>query len=137
MLVSKNLLIKHGIKPSFQRTKILDYLLTKKNHPNADIIYKDLHKELSTLSLTTVYNTLKLFEKKKLLKVLNIFENEQRFDFINNEHAHFACKKCKRIFDVELKEKICKKVCDKVVHSITDTHIYFKGYCKKCGGSDE
>ena len=51
---------KEGIQPSYHRLKILEYLQAYRTHPTVDIIYKNLSKEIKTLSKTTVYNTLKL-----------------------------------------------------------------------------
>ena len=47
----------HEIKPSFQRMRIFEYLITHRNHPTVEMIYKSLVKEIPTLSKTTVYNT--------------------------------------------------------------------------------
>ncbi len=63
-------LLNAGIKPSYQRIKIYEYIFNNNIHPTVDNIYKKLLKEIPTLSKTTVYNTLKLFE---------VLLNAQRF----------------------------------------------------------
>ena len=55
----------NGIKPSYQRMKIYEFLLQNRIHPTVDTIYRALNKEIPTLSKTTVYNTLNLFIEKK------------------------------------------------------------------------
>ncbi len=45
-----------GIQPSYHRLKILEYMMNHRTHPTVDIIYKNLSKEIPTLSKTTVYN---------------------------------------------------------------------------------
>ena len=50
-----------GIKPSYQRVKILERLLADKSHPTVSDIYLDLVDEIPSLSKTTVYNTLNIF----------------------------------------------------------------------------
>ena len=39
----------------------MNYLITKRNHPTAEMIYLELVNEIAGLSKTTVYNTLNLF----------------------------------------------------------------------------
>ena len=52
---------KRKIHPSYQRLRILDYLYKNQYHPTAEQIFKDLQREIPTLSKTTIYNTLNLF----------------------------------------------------------------------------
>lgn len=50
-------LSEHRISPSHQRIKILQYLYAEPCHPTVDHIFHHLHKEIPTLSKSTVYNT--------------------------------------------------------------------------------
>ncbi len=124
-------LIKHGIKPSYQRIKVFDYLINNKNHPTVDIIYKKLVEEIPTLSKTTVYNTLKLFHEKKIIIIVNIEDNETRFDANISNHGHFKCIKCGKIYDFELtgNELNFPKLNN---FSIDEQHVYLKGICPDC-----
>ena len=124
-------LINNGIKPSFQRMKIMDYLLNNKTHPTVDIIYKDLVPEIPTLSKTTVYNTLNLFAEKSVVQIINIENNEVRYDGDISFHGHFKCEKCGNIsdFKVNMEDLKFEEIED---FDIKQTHIYIKGVCKKC-----
>lgn len=73
-------LMSKGIRPSPQRIAIMDYLLDNCNHPTVEAVYDALHTSMPTLSKTTVYNTLKLFEKKQAVQILNIDERNVRLD---------------------------------------------------------
>lgn len=121
----------HGIKPSYQRIKILEYMLFNRNHPTVDMIYQELSKDIPTLSKTTVYNTLKLFIEKKVAIVITIEENETRFDAEVSTHGHFKCISCGNIydFDVELEGMNIKGLEN---FSVLDEHVYFTGICKNC-----
>ena len=68
----------NGIKPSYQRIKIYEYLVKYYNHPTVDMIYRELVPKIPTLSKTTVYNTLNLFIEKKITAIIVIDENETR-----------------------------------------------------------
>ncbi len=119
------------IRPSFQRIKILEYLLKNPGHPTVDQIYKELHPEIPTLSKTTVYNTLNLLLGAGLVKLLNLEENETRYDIITAIHGHFKCDVCGVIsnFDLDI-DKIATDALPG--YKIKDKCVYFKGICPKC-----
>ncbi|NLY42525.1 MAG: transcriptional repressor [Clostridiaceae bacterium] len=126
-----NQLIKNNIKPSYARIKIMEYLIQQKNHPNVDEIYTELVKDIPTLSKTTVYNTLNLFNEAGLIKVITIEENEARFDADTSEHGHFKCENCNKIYDFFVKlEGI--EISGLENFKIRQKDIFFKGICAKC-----
>lgn len=121
----------HDIKPSFQRMKIFEYLISHRNHPTVEMIYKTLVKEIPTLSKTTVYNTLNLFVEKKIAIVIVIEENETRYDADMEIHGHFKCEECSAVYDIDVEaEKMQIKSLDNF--QINEHHLYFKGICDKC-----
>ncbi|MDK2920173.1 MAG: Fur family transcriptional regulator, peroxide stress response regulator [Candidatus Petromonas sp.] len=122
---------KHGIKPSLQRIRIFEYLIKNKNHPTVDTIFRELAKEIPTLSKTTVYNTLNLFIEKNIVKVITIEENETRYDADTSLHGHFKCTECSRVYDFDLDVPKFKKEILKGFE-IQERHVYFKGICKDC-----
>ncbi|SHH05494.1 Fur family transcriptional regulator, peroxide stress response regulator [Thermosyntropha lipolytica DSM 11003] len=127
----EQLLKQHDIKPSYHRIKILSYLLEKKNHPTADMIYQELVKEIPTLSKTTVYNTLNLFVEKNVAIIITIDENETRYDADISLHGHFKCSSCGKIYDIRLNTAgIIPDELEKF--QIDESHIYFKGTCPLC-----
>ena len=124
-------LTKAGIKPSYQRIKIFDYLINNNTHPTVDTIYKKLSEEIPTLSKTTVYNTLKLFEEHHLIKSVNIEDNEIRYDGQKHIHGHFKCEQCRKIYDFDYNfEDLKYSGLENFVLNQTD--IIIKGICKKC-----
>lgn len=125
------LLRKSGIKPSVQRMRIMEYLIKRHNHPSADTIYKDLCYDIPTLSKATVYNTLKLFVDNGIAIVVNIEDNEVRFDADTSLHGHFKCKVCKKIIDFKLDIPYADNSALSRFR-IDETHIYYKGVCDKC-----
>jgi Fur family peroxide stress response transcriptional regulator len=122
---------KNNIKPSFQRIKILGYLLENKNHPNVDNIYTELVKEIPTLSRTTVYNTLNLFLKEHIVRCIYTEDNEIRYDFISKNHGHFKCNECNLIYDfpIDIESYNVKDLDD---FQIYERNVYFKGICSSC-----
>ncbi|WP_321437636.1 transcriptional repressor [uncultured Bacteroides sp.] len=126
-------LVSFNIKPSVQRIAIMDYLLTHRTHPSADVVYSDLSGTMPTLSKTTVYNTLKLLAEHGAALMLTIDENNVCFDGDTSPHSHFLCKKCGKIFDLPMPSTV-KDVMqmESDGHIITELHYYYKGICRYC-----
>lgn len=124
-------LLKNGIRPLRKRTLIYNYLISKKNHPTVEMIYKELLPESPTLSKTTVYNVLNLFLEKKLVQAINIEGNELRYDADINCHGHFKCEECGKVFDFDVKENCYPRVpLDGFVAN--KVHYYVVGHCATC-----
>ena len=123
--------VKEGINPSYQRLKIFEYLLYHKVHPTVDIIYNDLYKQIPTLSKTTIYNTLNLFEQRRIITSLSIEKNELRYESNTEPHVHFKCKTCGEVYDLLQEFPL---VVGKIIegHNVTDQQLYLKGVCKNC-----
>jgi len=129
----KELLNLKGIKPTYPRVAILHYILKYKTHPTADEIFNALLEDIPSLSIATVYNTIKLFLQKQLLAEVTIEENELRVDGNVEPHIHFKCEICQKIYDCyeDKKETLLdKKFIDG--HKILQYHINFKGICRTC-----
>ena len=124
----KELLEIKGIEPSFQRIKIHEYLIKKENHPTVNMIYKDLSKKIPTLSKTTVYNNLKVFEKESMVVRINMYDNEVRYDANTSFHGHFMCRKCGKIYDF----KINTIDTDLSEEKIEERFINYLGICSEC-----
>ena len=120
----------HKIMPSVQRIRIFDTLLGTTEHPTVDTIYQTLAKEIPTLSKTTVYNTLKLFQEKGLVLVVNIEDNETRYDADTSFHGHFKCQSCGSVIDFAIREE--DKINSLNGFQVNESHYYLKGICKEC-----
>jgi len=128
----KEILSAKGIKPTYQRLKILKYLKAQHSHPMADKIYSELVKEMPTMSRTTVYNTLKAFADKNIITPISITGTEVRYDFCEGRHHHhFLCEKCHKIMDLQV---ICPNLEKSEINGniIKELHGYFKGICAQC-----
>ena len=90
----KKELLQKNIKLSYQRMRVLEYLALNNCHPTVDQIYTEIHKEIPTLSKTTVYNTLKVLMDAGLIRVITIEDNETRYDINLKPHGHFKCNPC-------------------------------------------
>lgn len=119
------------IKPSITRVKVLNYLIQKKTHPTVDEIYQNLVTEIPTLSKTTVYNSMQLFIDANLVRILNVGDNESRYDADVSEHGHFKCISCERVYDFSLDyNKLDMEGLEEF--DVIDKNVYLRGYCPQC-----
>ena len=131
-------LLTHNIRPSMQRIAIMDYLLEHFTHPTVDEIYTALAPSMPTLSKTTVYNTLKLLSEQGAVQTLTIDEHNTCYDANTAPHAHFLCKRCGRIYDLNDRLPLTAEMDeDAGGHEVHEIHYYFKGICKHCKAEEE
>jgi len=122
-----------GIKPTYQRMLILDYLVGNTKHPTAEAIYRELMQNVPTISKTTVYNTLNLLVEKGMLVALTITGSEIRYEFKKAKHCHFYCTRCGGIFDLNLQCPVLSSEQSEIEgHVVQELHGYLKGYCSSC-----
>lgn len=127
----KEILKEKGIKPSIQRIQIFKCLMDSKDHPTAKDIYERISKKIPTLSKTTIYNSVKLFEDKGILKPIRIKEGEARYDISPGLHPHFRCKICGSLFDLDRKLIIEDKE-EIGGHLIEEKCVCYSGICRDC-----
>jgi Fur family peroxide stress response transcriptional regulator len=122
-------LIEHGVRASFYRLKIFEYLINERTHPTAEEIFETLRKEIPAISRATVYNALRLFLEKKILQLVNVEKNEARYDATLSWHGHFKCLGCRKIFDVHVENL---KLGGLDSFEIYEKHLDLKGICPSC-----
>ncbi|MCX7142951.1 MAG: Fur family transcriptional regulator [Proteobacteria bacterium] len=83
------LLRAHGITPTHQRMEIAQVLFEKRWHPSADQILAAVNVRYAETSKATVYNTLKLFLDKGLVRELIVDPSKVFYDSNTDEHHHF------------------------------------------------
>jgi Fur family peroxide stress response transcriptional regulator len=84
-----------------QRAAIMEYLKNNKSHPTIHDIYDAASRQLSTISMTTVYNTMDLLKKEGFVHELPMRSGEgRRFDSNPNPHDHLICSICGTVFDI-------------------------------------
>ncbi len=84
-----SLLKSHGVLPTPQRMEVAELLLDRPQHLSADQIIDHLRDAGSRVSKATVYNTLKLFSEKALVKELNVDPSRKFYDSTIHAHHHF------------------------------------------------
>ena len=120
-----------NINLSHQRLKVLEYLVQNQHHPTVDQIFTALQKEISTLSKTTIYNTLGILIDEGFARVVTIEDNETRYDIMVENHGHFKCESCGDIynFNIDIDSLTSSDLNN---FKISEKNVYFKGVCPRC-----
>ncbi|TMH49225.1 MAG: transcriptional repressor [Betaproteobacteria bacterium] len=82
------LLRRHGITPTHQRMEIAHVLFTRREHLSADQVLKWVNSRYAETSKATVYNTLKLFLERKLIRELVVDPAKIVYDPNTEPHHH-------------------------------------------------
>ncbi len=95
-----HLLAEHGIQPSAQRLTVAEYVLETDAHPSADRVFAEVRSRIPMISRATVYNTLNLLVKTRLLRQLVLAEGKVVFDPNVARHHHFVDEATGTIHDI-------------------------------------
>ena len=83
-----------GVKLTHQRLEIFTEVARTGEHPDAEMVYQGVRKRLPTVSLDTVYRTLRLLIDLGVLTTLGPPWERVRFDANLRAHHHFVCTAC-------------------------------------------
>ncbi len=122
------------LKYSRQREAIKTFLMTRTDHPTADVIYQNLRQEYPNISLGTVYRNLTLLVSLGEIQKIQSPDSAEHFDGNVNPHLHICCSCCNKVEDihgVELPD-LTQSVSEHYDGQITGYSIYFQGLCKEC-----
>lgn len=90
-----------GLRLTPQRRHVYEVLMEKRDHPTATEVFLRTQKKMPSISLATVYNCLETMVEKDLVKAVHVDREPTRFCANLQEHGHFHCTECGRIFDIE------------------------------------
>ena len=89
MARAREVLERHGVRPTTQRLRIAEMLLDQPRHVTAEQILATLRQSPGRVSKATVYNTLKLFVDHGLLRPIHVDPERCVYDSMVAPHHHF------------------------------------------------
>ena len=92
-----------GLRPTKQRVKMCEVLYNREKtfHFTINDLFKMISEEIDEkISLATVYNTVRAFEKKGYLKEISIKGDQSYFDTNTTHHHHFFDNLSKELIDL-------------------------------------
>ncbi len=124
----------HGLQVTHQRLAVYQELYnTIDEHPDAEMIYREVRKRFPMISLGTVYKTLERFAEVGLVRKVSPTTEVARYDADLSSHHHLVCLDCQRITNVKPTEvdreiPIPKHGEFQIIHY----QLVYQGYCPAC-----
>ncbi len=91
----------YGITPTHQRMEIAHVLFSRHEHLSADRVLALVNHEHSETSKATVYNTLKLFLEKKLIREVIVDPTRVFYDANTAPHHHWYNTETGELTDID------------------------------------
>lgn len=130
-----------SLKYSRQRESIREFLMTRKDHPTADMVYDNMKLIYPNISLGTVYRNLSLLSSIGQIQKLDNINGVDRFDGRTEHHNHFVCCRCGQVSDLEMEsiDHIMNAAAKNFPGEIQGYTARFYGLCEACAkaGSQE
>lgn len=122
-----------------QRTVVLEYLRSVKNHPSAGEVYEAVRERLPGISLATVYRTLAWLADNGEALELKYGDKASRYDGDTSEHSHLTCAGCGRVLDVNLSAPVvdARQIMRQLGAELHGRRLEMTGLCKECLNKEE
>jgi Fur family transcriptional regulator, iron response regulator len=91
----------HGVTPTSQRLKIAEVLFHKPQHLSAEQILLAVNRQQPHVSKATVYNTLRLFSERGLVREVIVDPARVFYDPTTGSHHHFYNADTGELMDIE------------------------------------
>ena len=132
----KNILSKNGLKVTNPRKEVFKIL----NNSSKPLTINQILALVITSERTSVYRTLELFSKLKIVEIINIdwkrsYELAEPF---SEHHHHLICNKCNRIVKIDQPklEQLIGTIVNEYGFNDVKHHIELTGLCKNCAKKD-
>jgi Fur family zinc uptake transcriptional regulator len=132
-----NQLFKRGLRVTQQRKKMLELVLRSKRPLTAMEIYESMEKLFNGLSLGTIYQNIKLFQKIQLIEPF-ILADEIRYRIMDKEHPKYyvTCMDCEKSTPVDFEPEQLVLPLPRQFHLVSyKLDVY--GYCPECDALKE
>ena len=127
-----------GLKITPQRQTIFRVLHSSAVHPTAEAVFDSVRREMPTISLRTVYQTLNDLAAMGEIHAIDLGTGSARFDPHTGPHHHLVCVECGRVQDIEVEfPGVEVPDADAFGFTVNTTEIVFRGLCRACTAGDD
>ena len=97
----RDLAWKCGLAATHQRRVVYEAVVASHGHHSPEKIYAAVRRKIPSVSLATVYNNLRLFVERGLLREVSPHASTLLVDGNLEPHHHLVCSRCKSVQDIE------------------------------------
>jgi Fur family peroxide stress response transcriptional regulator len=125
---------RRGLKLTYQRAEIFRQLAGSDEHPDAETIYRRVHRRIPAISPDTVYRTLALLEGQGLVCKAEVLSGAARYDANVDRHHHFVCTRCGAVRDFYSRtmDKIRVPSAARALGKVLSCEVHLRGICARC-----
>jgi Fur family peroxide stress response transcriptional regulator len=125
-----------GYKLTSQRLEIIRQLARDTTHPGARDILRKARKIVPRISLSTVYYTLEMMKNEGLIRELEYYDMDNRYDINVSDHINLVCTKCRKITDFMRDLSSFPKAVEKESgFKPANMRFEYYGICRDCAGA--
>ncbi len=122
-----------GYRLTPQRREIIRFLSRDKSHPGAMEILRKVRKIVPRISMSTVYYTLDMMKREGLIRELEYYETDNRYEINVSDHINLVCTKCRKITDFTGNMPSFSKAVEKETgFKPASMRFEYYGICRNC-----
>ncbi|MEX0349485.1 MAG: iron response transcriptional regulator IrrA [Paracoccaceae bacterium] len=112
--IATNWLVSAGLRPTRQRVALAELLVGDGNHRHvtAESLFESSKDAGSSVSLATVYNTLRAFCEAGVLQEITVDGSKSYFDTNTHDHPHFFWEDESRLSDAPSEQLVIQQLPD-------------------------
>jgi Fe2+ or Zn2+ uptake regulation protein len=124
----------HGLAATHQRQVVYEAVVASHRHHSPEQIYAAVRRRIPSISLATVYNNLRLFVERGLLREVTPHSSTLRVDGNLEPHHHLVCSRCKSVRDIEGEFIDFKRMSRQLPDGfdLTQPLVEVFGICRRC-----
>jgi len=124
-----------GYKLTPQRLEIIKLLSHDRSHPGAMDILEKVRQKAPKISMSTVYYTLDMLKKEGLIRELEFYDRDNRYDVNLLNHVNLICWRCGKIEDFTEAVPFSSEMIEaQTGFRPVGMRFEYYGYCKGCRG---
>ncbi len=109
-----------------------------RGHLSAQKILEQIRIQHPEISVATVYRNLNILVENDLVQVVGHSSQMEIYDARTDAHAHFVCRNCGKIFDVEeVPDGRAISSLERAGHHVFETRLTLFGQCSECSQTIE
>jgi Fur family peroxide stress response transcriptional regulator len=127
---------KHGMAATHQRKVIFEAVVAAPGHYSPEQIYAAVKRRIPSVSQATIYNNLRTFVEKGLLREVTPHASTLRVDGNLEAHHHLVCTRCKAVQDIDGDFVDFKRLArqTRAGFDLSQAMVEVFGVCRRCSG---
>ncbi len=129
-----------GLRLTAQREMVLDVLHELDGHATADDIYQRVQRMSSAVDVSTVYRTLDLLQRFRLVSCVEAADGQRRYELQGAErdpHAHLICSQCGSVLRAEQSaiQPLIARLAEQHGFQVDLCQLAIPGLCSRCSAA--